>query len=80
MKIPLPLDDFQSIIIGKALPSSTFTSNGILRSTTLPDFQIFYNDYLSLPESQLSLPKEIEVLGPSLRLVVKTRAVEKLEL
>ena len=80
VKIPLPLDDFQSIIIGKALPSSTFTSNGILRSTTLPDFQIFYNDYLSLPESQLSLPKEIEVLGPSLRLVVKTRAVEKLEL
>lgn len=79
-KIPLPLDDFQSIIIGKALPSSTFTSNGILRTTTLPDFQVAYNDYLSLPESQLSLPKEIEVLGPNLRLVVKTRAVEKLEL
>lgn len=80
LNMPLPLNDFTSIILGLALPSSSFTPQGILYTTTLPDFDITYNDFLSLPESQISLPKEIEVTGPELHLLVKTRAVQKLEL
>lgn len=80
LNMPLPLNDFTSIILGLALPSSTFTPQGILHTTTLPDFNITYNDYLSLTDSQISLPSEIEVTGPDLHLLVKTRAVQKLQL
>lgn len=80
VKIPLPLDAFESIILGKALPGSTFTSNGILRTSTVPNFNISYQDYLSLPGSQISLPKEIDVVGPQLHLIIKTRSVEQLQL
>lgn len=80
VKIPLPLDHFQSIILGQALETSAFTSSGILYKSFVPNFEITYLDYLSLPESQISLPKEIDVVGPELHLIIKTRAVEELKL
>lgn len=80
LNMPLPLNDFTSIILGLALSSSTFTPQGILYTTTLNEFNITYNNFLSLTESQISLPSEIEITGPDLHLLVKTRAVQNLQL
>lgn len=78
--IPLPLDDFQDIIIGRALEQSAFTPEGILYTTVVPNFQITYRNYMSLPAQSISLPNEIEVTGPELRLRVLTREVQQIEM
>ena len=78
--IPLPLNDFQDIIIGRALEQSAFTPEGILYTSVVPNFQITYRNYMSLPTQHISLPNEIEVTGPELRLRVLTREVQHIEM
>ena len=75
--LELPLDNFHELILGIAAGDSLFNETGILVSTRVPNFEITYRNYQTVED--LSLPREIEIVGVNTRILLFTRTIQKLE-
>lgn len=78
MDIPLPLNEFHNLILGIAPNDmSVFNDFGILLQSQVDNYVANYRD--SHTYQNVALPKEIEVLGPQLELLITTREIRDIE-
>lgn len=75
--IDIPFDYLPQLILGRALPNSIFTPQGILYKSNVDNFEVTYSDYNSY--GAIALPKDFTVQAPNVRLTIQTREVLELK-